>query len=247
MRQPTNTPYQYTVLEFLAQRIGWDEFGTGVRMFKQWRRQRAIQRVKAGDGRPVKRFRWWQFMGRALFHLRLPGDAGEEVQYTVDVRHWGNSGPEVKADLYLNGRHEAQAQMPAIFPVAGGVIEVKMSAFGLKRCHYVTDGSHEEQLSPDPKSAEGRRAKLENESPGLSRFIGTVAILLLVVGLGLDLIQFIEPISEIPPIQDNIGSFTSPIQLPLWLNITLVTGAILGSMERALRMQYHWLLDGGAN
>lgn len=121
------------------------------------------------------------------------------------------------------------------------------SSFGLKRCHYVTADGAEHQLTPDPKSAEGRRARLEREHRSLSRWIGFFSVIMLIFGVGLSLLQIIEPISQIPPIAETIGSFESPIHLPLWLNIALGLGAVLGSMERALRLRYSWLLDGAAN
>ncbi|WP_283205436.1 MULTISPECIES: hypothetical protein [unclassified Gordonia (in: high G+C Gram-positive bacteria)] len=37
--------------------------------------------------------------------------------------------------------------------------------------------------------------------------------------------------------------FTSPVGLPLWLNVPLGIGAAAGSLERALRLHHHWLLD----
>ncbi|MEK8174598.1 hypothetical protein NKH77_52930 [Streptomyces sp. M19] len=37
-----------------------------------------------------------------------------------------------------------------MFPVQGGTVEVSMSAFGLKRRHYVTDKGTEHQLTPTP-------------------------------------------------------------------------------------------------
>lgn len=213
-------------------------------MLKEWRRGRAVKRVKGGNGRPLKRFRWWNlFTGRSLFHLQLAG-----VAYAVDVRHWGDSETgEGRAHLYLDGRHHAESKTPAVFPVEGGEIEVAMSGFGVKRCHYVSGEGVERQLIPDAKSAEGRRARLERERPGLSRSIGIVSVLLLVVGVGLNLVQVLEPISRIPPIAENIGVFESPISLPLWLNIALGVGAALASVERALRLRYHWLLDAGGN
>jgi hypothetical protein len=218
-------------------------------MLKEWRRRRAAQRVKCGDGRPLKRFRWWQmFLGRALLHLQLTGDDGRRVLYAIDVRHWGSGeNGEVVAHLYRAGRHHAESKVPAVFPVEGGAIEVATSAFGVKRCHYVAVDGAEHQLTPDPKSPEGRRARLEREHPSASRLIGFVSMIMLIVGVGLNLLQIIEPISRIPPIAENVGIFESPIHLPLWLNITLGLGAALASTERALRLRYHWLLDAGGN
>jgi hypothetical protein len=218
-------------------------------MLTEWRRRRAGQRVKRGDGRPLKRFRWWQmFLGRALLHLQLTGDDGRRVVYTIDVRHLGDKEDGVvRAQLYRDGRHHAESKTPAFFPVEGGTIEVATSEFGVKRCHYVTADGVEHQLTPDPASAEGRRARLERDHPALSRMIGLVSVIMLVVGVGLNLLQIIEPISRIPPIAESVGIFESPIHLPLWLNITLGLGAALASTERALRLRYHWLLDAGGN
>ncbi|SHM95585.1 hypothetical protein SAMN05216268_116250 [Streptomyces yunnanensis] len=35
-------------------------------MIKEWRHRRAVQRVTPGDGRELKRFRWWHLPFRAL-------------------------------------------------------------------------------------------------------------------------------------------------------------------------------------
>ncbi|MFD3992946.1 hypothetical protein [Streptomyces sp. NPDC058583] len=122
----------------------------------------------------MKPFRWWQLPFRALLHLRLPGDDGRETVYAVDVRHWQNqSSGNVKAHLYLDGRLHAVSKLPAVFPVPGGTVEVRMSGFGLKRCHYVADEGRELQLVPDPDSAEGLRPFVaKGRSAGFSRTRG---------------------------------------------------------------------------
>lgn len=88
--------------------------------------------------------------------------------------------------------------------------------------------------------------RFAREHPGGSRLIGAVSILVLLIGVGVNLLQVAEPISQIPPIADTIGTFESPVNLPLWLNISLGLAAAVGATERALRMRYHWLLDSGA-
>jgi hypothetical protein len=212
---------------------------------KQWR---ASKRLKPGDGRELQRFRWWQLPLRSLFRLQLTSDDGHVRTYAVDVRHWARvDDSKVRAHLFVDGRHEAESKLPASFPVEGGTIEVAMSAYGLKRCHYVTTAEASRRLTPDPASAEGRRARLDAEHPALSRGIGVVSVLTLVIGVGLNLLQLAEPISQIPPIAESIGTFESPIRLPLWLNITLGAGAVLASMERALRLRYTPLLDMAGN
>ncbi len=209
---------------------------------KQWL---ASRRLKPGDGRELQRFRWWQLPIRSLFWIRPTGDAHV---YAVDVRHGAQlDESKVRAHLFVNGRHELESKLPASFPVVGGAIEVAMSAYGIKRCHYVPVSGTPQQLTPDPASAEGRRANLDAEHPALSRGIGIASVLMLVIGLGLNLLQLAEPISQIPPIAESAGTFTSPIRLPLWLNIALGAGAVLASMERALRLRYTPLLDLAGN
>ncbi|MGJ9425926.1 hypothetical protein ACHABX_08800 [Nesterenkonia halotolerans] len=220
----------------------------GGEMVESFRRWRASKRLKEGDGRLLPRFRWWQIPVRALFTLPLADRDDRAMVYAVDVRHWANlDSGKVRAHLYLNGTHRAQSKLPARFPVEGGTVHVAMSSYGIKRCHYVTARGAERELTPDPKSAEGRRATLDRRHPVLSRLIGAFSVLLLLTGIGLNLLQIAEPISQIPPIAQSIGTFESPIHLPLWLNLTLGFGALLASMERALRMQYNPLLDKVGN
>lgn len=212
-------------------------------MLEDWKRTRLAKRVKPGDGRALQRFRWWQSLRRALFYLRLAGDGGQQLLYAIDLPKKSDPGHDDgkrKAHLYLNGRHHAESKIPAAFPVHGGTIEVAIGRFGVKRCHYVT-ADRELQLTPDPKSAEGRRARLDREHPALSRLLGVVSVLFLTVGVVLLVLQLAEPISAIPPIAESIGTFESPIHLPVWLNVGLGLGAVAASTERALRLTHSWL------
>lgn len=214
-------------------------------MLSNWKRRRAARRLKPGDGHPLQRFRWWQPLSRALFHLSLTGADGVPETWSVDVRLWGDSNGEVIAQLYRNGVHQASSKLPAEFPVTGGTVQVVASGYGLKRCHYLPESGQERQLTPDAASAEGRRARLERERPALSRVIGFVSVTVLVVALVLGLPQLVEQVSTIPPVAENLGTFASPFQLPGWFNISLVVATLVASTERALRLRYHWLLDGG--
>ena len=67
----------------------------------------------------------------------------------------------------------------------------------------------------------------------------------LVVALVLGVPQIVEQISQIPPVAENVGTFTSPFHLSATLNVALVVATLVASTERALRLRYHWLLDGG--
>lgn len=216
-------------------------------MLKEWKQGLAARRVKPGDGRPLKPFRWWQLVGRVLFHLRLTGVDGRQTVYAVNVGRWGDKETgELRADLYLDGRRHARSKLPAVFPVEGGRVEVRASAFGLKRCHYVTDEGTEHQLVPDRASAEGRRANLDREHPALSRVIGFVSATVLVIALLLLIPQIIEPLSEVPPVAERFGTFESPVKLSGWLNAAVVVSSVLASTERALRLRFSRLLDGAA-
>ncbi|WP_250291529.1 hypothetical protein [Streptomyces atroolivaceus] len=214
-------------------------------MLKEWRHRRAVQRVKPGDGRPLKRFRWWQNFSRALFYLPLAADGGRQTVYAVDVREDKSSGGK-KGHLYLDGRHHAESTLPAVFPVQGGTVEVKASTFGLKRCHYVTAEGAERQLAPDPRSAEGKRARLHRRHPTLSRWVGGVAVFVLVVSLAVLVLQLLEQVTRADGLGQHTGVFTSPVDLSAWANTAIGFGAAVASTERALRLRYHWLLDGGA-
>lgn len=216
-------------------------------MFQQWRRRRAIARIASGDGSALRPFRIWQLLSRSLMHLDLATTEGT-ARYSVDVRQWKtDENGYVMVHLYRNGLHHAASRTPALFPVNGGTIEVATSAFGLKRCHYVADDGITHQLSPDPRSAEGRRARFEHRSPGLSRAVGALSIMALLVGVALLLQQIAIPILQIPPIAEQIGPVEPLVRLPLWLTITLGIAAAAGSTERALRLRYHWLLDAAGN
>ncbi|MFC4563636.1 hypothetical protein ACFO4E_17355 [Nocardiopsis mangrovi] len=218
-------------------------------MFDEWRRRRAAQRVQPGNGRSLKPFRWWQPMSRHLFHLPLEKEDGRRAVYAVDVhslqRFFSEDG-KGKAHLYLDGRHHAESSLPAAFPVQGGTIEVAPTAFGLKRCHYITDEGAERRLIPDRRSAEGHRARLDREHPALSRCIGFCSLVLLVIPALLLIPQLIEVVFQVPPVTQRFGAFTSPVTLPVWLNIALTLGAAAASTERALRLRYNWLLDTAA-
>ena len=223
--------------------------GTGDDMFEEWKRERAVKRVRPGDGRPLAPFRWWNLLtGRKLFFLPATELKGAAAEYAVDIYLSGkqsDSDGYGKAHLYRDGRHFAESRLPAVFPIEGGYIEIVTSMSGLRRAHFVPVDGSEVQLSADPSSAVGRRLRFDREHPAVSRGIGALSVLALIIGLGLNLLQFLEPVLGIPPIVERFGRFESPIHLPLWLNVTLGIAAGFASAERALRLRYNWLLDAG--
>lgn len=204
------------------------------------------RRQKRGDGRPLEPFRWWHLVsGRKLFALTVPRPGAPDVVYAVDVRTDDDGDP--RAHLYRDGAHAVVSKLPAKFAVEGGVIQVAAGTYGLRRMHYVTPDGSERLLTPHPRSAIGRRLRLDHSHPVASRWIAGTAIVFLIVGVAVNVPQLAQVISEIPPIAERFGTFVSPIHLPLWLNITLGAGAALASMERGLRLRYNWVLDGLGN
>ncbi|MEJ6543983.1 hypothetical protein PQI65_12390 [Brachybacterium paraconglomeratum] len=220
-------------------------------MFARWRRRRALARVEPGDGSTLRRFRWWQKLSRSLYHLDTPSagtEGGAPVRWSVDVRQWRtDDNGYVKVHLHRDGREHSVARAPAFFPVDGGTIEVATSSFGLRRCHLVTEDGTEQQLTPDPHSAEGRRARLERRRPALSRAVGAVSIMTLLVGVALLLQQIAVPLLQIPPVAARIGPVEPLIDLPTWLAIAVAVAAAAASTERALRLRYRWYLDAAGN
>jgi hypothetical protein len=102
---------------------------------------------------------------------------------------------------------------------------------------FTSDDGTEEQLLPAPASAEGRRARLSSEHPALSRLIGIGSLLMVVIPLLLLVPQLAEAASRVPQLAKRFGTFTSPIDLPRWLNTALGVAAASASVERGSRMR----------
>lgn len=109
--------------------------------------------------------------------------------------------------------------------------------------HYVTDDGHECALHPHRRSMEGLRSRFDHRFPRTSVWIGRVAIVVLLAGLVVGLPQAAALISRIDLIADTVGTFTSPVTLPAWLNATLLVAGILAAIERAVTLRNHWFID----
>ncbi|KRE61597.1 hypothetical protein [Nostocoides sp. Soil756] len=210
----------------------------------RWRRSLAARRLRPGDGRPLPRFRWWQMLSRSVRTVTLARPDGGASTYAVDVRQLGDgSDGAVRARLYLDGALVWSSGLPASFPVPGGRIEVAAGTYGLKRCHLVRADGSSTPLQPHPASAEGRRARLERTHPRLSRAVGLVSALLVLVGLCVAVPQLAATISQIPQVAATVGTFDLPVHIPGAVNVAAALAAAAGSVERALRLRSTWLDD----
>lgn len=210
--------------------------GTG----SDWGFGRKKKRIRPGDGHPLKPFRVWHGLTRSLFYAPLETSEGRAKLYAVNVNYfdWDD-----KADLYLDGVHTAQADLPAEFPVEGGTIEVAASTYGLKRMHFVDRTGQARVLKPAPASAEGLRASLAQRAPRISRLMSILAVVILLTLLPFGLLHIAEIITQIGFAQQYIDPFTSPIRLPDWATTPALVLSILAALERALTLRSHWLID----
>lgn len=196
--------------------------------------------AKPGDGSPMPRFRWWQLLGRSVFEL-APGP-WRPARYAVDVRHAGDrTDGAVRARLYRDGALAAVSKLPTAFPVEGGVIEVAVNSIGLRRCHFVPEHGPEHVLTPLPASAEGRRARFDRDHPAASRLIGALALVAVLIGVVVGGYELVMQLSSIPLVIDAIGVIERPFRIPVEVGIAVGAGAVLGGLERTLRLRSTWL------
>lgn len=209
-----------------------------------WRDRLASRRLRAGDGRPLPAFRWWQLLSRSVRTLTLPRPGGGTSVYAVDVRQLGDRDDgSVRARLHLDGALVSVSRLPARFPVPGGRIEVAVGTYGLKRCHFVATDGAVVPLTPHPASAEGRRAHLEATRPRVSRVVDIVSGLLVLVGICVAVPQVLAAVSQAPPVAATLGTFELPVRIPVAVNVIAAVAAAVGSIERALRLRSSWLDD----
>lgn len=213
-------------------------------MFDKYRRRWQLAKAKPGDGSRLPRFRFWHLLSRSLFALELLDGSGRPHRYEVDVHHMRDSSSAKRpAALYHDGVQVLAANLPVTFPVPGGVIEVAVGQYGVKRMHHVTDDGHERALRPDPCSLEGRRARFGHRFPRTSAVIGAVGLVVLLVGLAGTLGVVAEQITRVEVVAQHVGTFTSPIRLPLWATIALGVAGALAATDRALRLKSTWMAD----
>ncbi len=147
------------------------------------------------------------------------------------------------AALYRDGVQVQAANLPVAFPVPGGVIEVAVGQYGVKRMHLVDDDGREQALRPHPRSAEGVRARFDRRYPRTSAAIGAVGLVVLLLGLVVALTLAAEQITRIEVVAAQVGTFTSPVPLPDCAKFALAAAGVLAAVDRALRLRSTWMAD----
>ena len=222
-------------------------------MFTRLRRSHHLRRAKPGDGSALTELRWWQLLTRTQFFLDPDPTARRTSHCTVDVRFLAaeleggkiaEGARHAPVELFVDGVQQCIANPPVAFAVPGGTIEAATSMYGLSRMHFVPeDGRQPYPLRPHERSLEGLRARFGRRHPGASRVIGLIAVVILLVGLVLMVPQAAELLTSIDAVAERVGSFTSPIRLPSWLNTSLLVAGSLAATECALTLRNHWLID----
>ncbi|WP_413452392.1 hypothetical protein AA0Y32_11000 [Georgenia phoenicis] len=191
-----------------------------------------MARERAGDGSALRPVRGLQWLWRGVLGTE---HAGARWDVEVDFLDW-----DEKVHLYRDGVQERVQRGTSAFVLDDGArIEVRWSTYGLRRAHLVHVDGTEVPLVPAPGTAERWRADLDHERPGLSRRLALASWTVLVLALLLQVPQLLELGAGVT----GWYAFTSPVELPAWLNTPLSVAAVLAGLERALRLRHHWLLD----
>ncbi|MFB9659786.1 hypothetical protein ACFQS3_08460 [Glycomyces mayteni] len=183
--------------------------------------------------RPVRRL---DVLHRSLHEIDL-GDG--PVRYAVEV----DTGRDWTAVLYADGAFVAEADLPARFPVPGGVIEADHGLYGVSRMHFVGADGGERRLAPARGTLEDLRGRFGRRHPRASRAIGAAAVAVLLVNLVLAAPQALELVSEVPRIAERFGTFESPVDLPWWLNASLYAAGAAAATERVLTFRRNRIVD----
>ncbi|OZM84120.1 hypothetical protein [Pseudonocardia sp. MH-G8] len=186
--------------------------------------------------RPV---RLHQTLSRTVHTITLPQPDGGSATWAVETR----TADDHEARLYRDGQRITTAEMPAAFTVPGGRIEVDAGFYGVTRVHLVAPDGQERRLAPAPGTLEYRRAALTRRHPRLSRGIAATAVVILLANLVLAVPEGLELLTSIPQVAGRFGTFTSPVDLPGWLSMTLMAAGIAAAVERAVTWRHNRIVD----
>jgi hypothetical protein len=163
----------------------------------------------------------------ALFHGRFETSYDGRT-WTVDVDFLD---PGRKLNLYRDGTPVESQKSPATFELgAGGTIEASMTMLGMRQIDLVVDGETT-TLAPVDGTPEAWRLRLGRERPGLSRAIGAISWIVLVIA-------FVTGLGELVA----LTGVDSPFAIANPFNTIIGLAALFAALERALRFKTsRWL------
>ena len=171
----------------------------------------------------------WDLVARGRFETRYDGHV-----WTVDLDYFDFGE---RLHLYRDGLEVEVQRSPATFHLdASATIEASMSLLGMRRIDLVVEGEPT-MLTPVEGTAEGWRLQLARERPDLSRLIGAISWIVLVIALVYEVPQLIALIGGV------VGAdYEPPVMLPGAANFVLGIAALAAALERALRFKSNrWL------
>ena len=125
----------------------------------------------------------WDLVARGRFETRYDGHV-----WTVDLDYFDFGE---RLHLYRDGLEVEVQSSPATFHLdASATIEASMSLLGMRRIDLIVEGEPT-ILTPVEGTAEGWRLQLARERPDLSRLIGAISWIVLVIALVYEVPQLI--------------------------------------------------------
>lgn len=177
-----------------------------------------------GERRSLTPLDGWNALFRGRFETVHDGHT-----WTVDVDFLDF---KQKLNLYRDGAPIDAQKSPARFQLrAGTTIEASMGVLGMRQIDLVVDGQTK-ALAPVDGTLEAWRLGLERDRPRLSRAIGAVSWIVLVIALVTGIGELIALTGVEPP-------FT----IPQPFNTIIGFAALLAALERALRFKTNRWLD----
>ena len=141
------------------------------------------------ESRSLRPLGGWDIVARGRFETRHDGHV-----WTVDLDYFDLGD---KLHLFRDGVEVDVQKSPATFQVgANATINAATGLLGMRQVDLVTPMARR-VLTPVDGTAEGWRLQLERERPELSRLIGVISWIVLVVALVTDIPQLIGLI-ELP-------------------------------------------------